>query len=107
VTRREVAEMALASLSAKAKHTQLSVCELRLARQIERELSYADRWPTTSHPRSCCVVCPETAAQHGHPLDEAALDDSPAKLNDAAVAGLDDEKAMAALRARAMKEIAG
>ena len=81
--------MNLASLWAKAQHTRLSVCEVRLLRQSERELG---RWPTSSGPRDCCLVSPETEAQHGHPVP----DDIP---------GLDDDKALAALRARAMKPI--
>jgi hypothetical protein len=32
----------------------------------EARLKAQGQWPTTSHPRSCCLVCPETAHDHGH-----------------------------------------
>jgi len=56
------------------------------------------RWPTTSHPRSCCVVSPHDSETHGHGSE---LDD--VEVTEAR--GLDDREARAALRARAMRPI--
>jgi hypothetical protein len=68
---------------------------------LRRERSAAfGRWVREQHqrrssagPRDCCLVSPETAHEHGHPLDDADLSGTD-------LAGTDDALAEAAFKRR-------
>jgi hypothetical protein len=57
-------------------------------------MSNAKRW-SSAWPRDCCLVSPETAHEHGHPLDDEDL------------AGTDDALAQAAFKRRSRETDVG
>ena len=114
MTRREVAVMNLASLRAKARERQLSLWEMRLLLQSEQtirrrepqlSLNLSGRRSTVG-VYDCCLVTPETASEHGHaPLPSLRRDAAQWRDDEPGIPGACDAKALAALRARAMKPI--